>query len=192
MKDFKEIYAELTETQANANDEFTKAKVKVMQSNAVIAFKFQVFPKILEILNKYAGKRIGDKTNKKIQNEIQSVTGCYVAFNQMRNIDIWTNYYNLPDRRITMYSVYGETNFIEEDGKLKLKKLDVNMYIMPKEEEYIENVEEYVNRKMKEVAEINEKLKELRDMVTAYNEDLTEGFDRLSTYNFNINGIKLL
>lgn len=190
MKDFNEIYAEITET--NAHDDFTKAKVKVMQSNAVIAFKFQVFPKILEILNKYAGKRIGDKTNEKIQNEIQSVTGCYVTFNQMRNIDIWTDYYNLPDRRITMYSVYGETNFIEEDGKLKLKKLDTKMYIMPKEEEYIENVEEYVNRKMKEVAEINEKLKELRDMVTAYNEDLTEGFDRLSTYNFNINGITLL
>lgn len=192
MKDFNEIYAEITETKAKAHDDFTKAKVKVMQSNAVIAFKFQVFPKILEILNKYAGKRIGDKTNEKIQNEIQSVTGCHVTFNQMRNIDIWTDYYNLPDRRITMYSVYGETNFIEEDGKLKLKKLDVNMYIMPKGEEYIENVEEYTNRKMKEVAEINEKLKELRDMVTAYNEDLTEGFDRLSTYNFNINGITLL
>ena len=192
MKDFNEIYAEITETKATAHDEFTKAKVKVMQSNAVIAFKFQVFPKILEILNKYAGKRIGDKTNEKIQNEIQSVTGCHVIFNQMRNIDIWTNYYNLPDRRITMYSVYGETNFIEEDGKLKLKKLDTKMYIMSKEEEYIENVEEYTNRKMKEVAEINEKLKELRDMVSAYNEDLTEGFDRLSTYNFNINGITLL
>ena len=192
MKDFKEIYAELTETQANANDEFTKAKVKVMQSNAVIAFKFQVFPKILEILNKYEGKRIGDKTNKKIQNEIWRITGCHVIFNQMRNIDIWTGYYNLPDYRLTLYSVYGETNFIEEDGKLKLKKLDTKMYIMPKEEEYIEDIEEYINRKMKEVAEINEKLKELRDMVTAYNEDLTEGFDRLSTYNFNINGIKLL
>lgn len=190
MKDFNEIYAELTETKANAHDDFTKAMVKVMQSNAVIAFKFQVFPKILEILNKYEGKRVGDKTNKKIQNEIWSVTGCHVIFNQMRNIDIWTDYYNLLDHRITMYSVYGETNFVEEDGKLK--KLNTKMYIMPHEEEYIEDIEEYTNRKMKEVTEINEKLKELRDMVTAYNEDLTEGFDRISTYNFNINGITLL
>ena len=49
---------------------------KLLRNNAKIAFFTEIMPIVLEVFNKYSGKRYGEKTEEKISEEIKQITGC--------------------------------------------------------------------------------------------------------------------
>ena len=71
-----QIISEIQETITNG-----KLKLKLMQNNARIALFNEVMPIVLEVLQKYNGKPHGEKTEKKIREEIKEKTNCFVYVN---------------------------------------------------------------------------------------------------------------
>lgn len=202
MKEFETIYNEIAKATEEINktvrgtDEYNIAVAKrnITVKNAETAFLTQVFPKILEILNKYAGKRIGKKTEEKVSAEIEKTFHCHVRFNLLEDISINTPYTKLnvgfTYGRVTVYAKRktNRENYKNFDENGKLNKLTTDMFYMPTEKDYINNIDEYVNKKYNDFKAINVHIGKLQKMIAEYNTDNSEALNRPSMYHIG-NGI---
>lgn len=202
MKEFEVIYNEipkLTEEVKNTTigtDEYNMAVAKrnITIKNAETVFLTQVFPKILDVINKYAGKRIGKKTEEKVSAEIEKTFNCYVRFNLLEDISINTPYTKLnvgfTYGRVTVYAKRktARENYKNFDENGKLNKLSIDMFHMPTEKDYINNIDEYVNKKYNDFKAIRVRMAELQNMIAEYNIDNSEALNRPSMYHIG-NGI---
>ena len=202
MKEFETIYNEIAKATEEINktvrgtDEYNIAVAKrnITVKNAETAFLTQVFPKILEILNKYAGKRIGKKTEEKVSAEIEKTFNCYVRFNHLEDISINTPYTKLnvgfTYGRVTVYAKRktNRENYKNFDENGKLNKLTTDMFYMPTEKDYINNIDEYVNKKYNDFKAINVHIGKIQKMIEEYNTDNSEALNRPSMYHIG-NGI---
>lgn len=202
MKEFEVIYNEIAKATEEINktvrgtDEYNTAVAKrnITVKNAETAFLTQVFPKILDVINKYAGKRIGKKTEEKICAEIENTFNCYVRFNHLEDISINTPYTKLnigfTYGRVTVYAKRktNRENYKNFDENGKLNKLTTDMFYMPTEKDCINNIDEYVNKKYNDLKAINVHIGKLQNMIAEYNTDCSEALNRPSMYHIG-NGI---
>lgn len=159
------------------------ARKKVLDHNARIALLLEYFPIIIDTLNKYAGKRVGEKTEAKIRNEINEKTGVSVYFENNYGRGKITIYYRnnyLVNNEITLYARKAESDFYRiynEEGKLNT--LSADMFDYDRTDKYIEDIDGYINRKMQELSEVNAAIKALTEKIRAYDSDLPAGFKRI-------------
>lgn len=68
----------LTNAISEAEEEESRANkiAAILNDNARAAFTAENLPAIIEVINKYTGKKIGEKTREKIRAEIETATGC--------------------------------------------------------------------------------------------------------------------
>ncbi len=161
------------------------ARKKILDHNARIALLLEYFPIIIEVLNKYAGKRIGEKTKDKIREEINERTGVsvWIEDNYSRGkITIYHRNNFLVNNEIILYAkkIDNENNFYHvynEEGKLNT--LSADMFDYDRTDKYIEDIDGYINRKMQELSEVNAAIKALTEKIRAYDSDLPAGFKRI-------------
>lgn len=164
-------------------EELNKARKKVLDHNARIALLLEYFPIIIDTLNKYAGKRVGEKTEAKIRDEINEKTGVSVYFENnygRGKITIYHRNNYLVNNEITLYARKAESDFYRiynEDGKLNA--LNADMFDYDHSDRYIEDIDGYINRKMQELSEVNAAIKALTEKIRAYDSDLPAGFKRI-------------
>lgn len=164
---------------AYAENDKRKMERIIIRHNAKVVFFEEYLPKVLDAYNKYAGKRVGEKTKEKIRTEI------YELFDGL-NVNVYinndgVNYSILNSKWDILYFRYDTENkkrlgMWNEEGKLN--KLDVSM-LNPKDIKYIDNSEEYIAAKKAQADKIRELSNELENARNIYNENLCEGINSL-------------
>lgn len=139
----------------------------IYQSNAKKLYIIENLQTVIDIINKYSGKRCGEKTKDKIVAEAHE-RGIRMYF-----IDDEIMFY----RRMGCPETVVQTRYIDgvkqtiTDSYNKINTISADMFSVPSVDSIINNVEEYVQNKEAEFAKIKEMYKALEDAVSDYNRD---------------------
>lgn len=138
--------------------------MQILNNNFQFVVFTDIFPKMLEVWNKYVGKQFGVKTRQKIRNEIKEATGLnfYLMGDKKCNID--TNDIGIE---VSIDCKYLNKPFLI-NNKIQFMVLDdLSLYGV---KEYIEDVE----GRIKEIRQVHNELLKIRDQFThlckVYNE----------------------
>lgn len=166
-----------------------KLKLKLMQNNARISLFNEVMPLVLEILQKYNGKAHGEKTEKKIREEIKEKTDCFV-------------YVYSDSFRIVPCSTVGNTYNVEcgtkyENGNKKKVLIDNKINLVSMEDlevwyinrTYFEDLESTVAKLKRIHAEAKQKQEELKALCLQFNKLSVEGIADLNHTEYSFNSI---
>ena len=167
------------DAECRAEDE-RKIKRLVLIHNAEVAYVAEVLPKICAIYQRYAGKRVGEKTEKKINSEIKEAIGGW-AFISNNGLSL---YNPVTDRHFTLpfnlyddaSASYGKSKYNWWDAEGKLNKITPDMFYYGKR--YIEDIDGYIEQKREQAAAYVELSKQLCAAYDAYTRELIEGFNR--------------
>lgn len=164
---------------AYAENDKRKMERIIIRHNAKVVFFEEYLPKVLDAYNKYAGKRVGEKTKDKIRTEINELLDGLNVNVYINNDGV--NYSVLNSSWDILYFRY-DTEYKKRLGMRneegKLNKLDVSM-LNPKDIKYIDNSEEYIAAKKAQAEKIRELSNELEMARNIYNENLCEGINRM-------------
>jgi len=153
----------------------------VLVSNYRYAVYKAVYPVICEAMNKYLGKRVGEKTTDKIRNEVYEKTGfrfywSHAYFTYKISIGLGTGFSYNDD--IVLYVTwnnveYNHHGFFEEE----LTEDKVKFY-----DNYIEDVENYVNEMKEERSKLKQAMENLNEIIDKYNEKCVGNMHHYSRY----------
>ena len=149
-----------------------RVTLKFLKNNARISLYKSVMPVIVEVLMKYKGKPLGEKTKEKIYKECQDKTNCWISISSreyMEEIYIGSKRTCDTTLSVTARVSYNKRLLVEN----KIQELTVNDYVFCGADEYIEDVPDRMV-----------KLKEcLNKAADAYGEyiKLAKEFNRLGT-----------
>lgn len=155
---------------------FRKLKQKVLYHNARTSLFFEVFPTIIEVWNKYEGKRHGEKTSEKIREEICERTNCRIYLTGYKNDTIIINhkdYYFGHFYEVKVYLKYDHDMLI--DNVIQ----NVSMDDFQTEKKYIDDVDMYIHNMIILYRQAQRKRKELEDMYSEFNKMTVDGIDGL-------------
>lgn len=170
-----------------------ETEVKILKHNAEIAFIHEYLPLVLDILNQYKGKRIGEKTEEKIRNTIKEKYNIGVSFNHSKDITLYAyNYYALNRTNIEICAKYNneaKDHYRNFNAENKLNELSVDMFHI--KDNYIEDIEAYIKDKKTKIKAINEAIAALKNSIDEYNDNLISGIERPSIYDIKTYGYKV-
>ena len=130
---------------------------KFIEKNLKTAVYNEVLPVIVnKAIKPYAGKAIGEKRKKAIQEAAQNLTG-FRCLLSMR-CDGFDIYFCIEGSRFTFYIPHAF-----KDGKL------ADFHLMPSDEEYINDYDKVIMNAENQKAEILSKYKELETLISAFN-----------------------
>lgn len=147
--------------------------IKILNSNAKIALYNEVFPVVLEVLEKYKNKPYGPKTEQKIRDEIKEKTNCgfYISVRYSSQeyhiypLEFTNNDYNIE---CGTKFVNGKQKKLLDDNKIQVPELnDLTIYYSSKE--YIDNIPKRIKELKKLYKKAYEKQKELDAICSEYN-----------------------
>ena len=127
------LMRKIQEAEKQANTE--QVKIAILNNNYKIAFFAEILPAIIAVLEKYRGKAYGEKTRKKIREELLQITQCNIYFSA-EEINIYkadNKGYNTPFH-LTAYTknrarILNESNKINAIPAESLRLYDVSEYI---------------------------------------------------------------
>lgn len=146
----------------------TQFRSKVLKHNARIAFVAEYLPTVLECINKYAGKRVGDKTADKIEDELLEKIGHSVVIRNRPHMGAEITFHVLGV--FTISAKYDpETkdlySFFDADGKLRRMTADM---FSTHEIEYVEDIDAFYEQKTAELREIKKEAEKLRNKIALF------------------------
>ena len=156
---------------------------KALRHNIEVAFITEMLPKICGVYQKYAGKRIGEKTEKKIRDEIKETinddNNSYVSLYN-NSLTIWAFH-----ERVCLYfgryddpaAPYGKSSYKAYNDEGKLNKLTPEMFVYHKK--YIEDIPAYIEEKKALAEKLAELSKEIEKVREQYDDNLAEGYRTL-------------
>ena len=155
------------EFEKSAKEEQTlKRHLTVYKSNAEKLYILENMQTLIDIFNKYSGKKCGEKTKEKIRTEAKENN-----INMFFTDDTITFYVGLYGYdRITIYSKYidGEEQTIT-DNENKINTLSADMFHLPEQGAIIDNVEAYTEEKEAEFLKLKEMYQALEEATKKYN-----------------------
>lgn len=141
-------------------------ELEMMKNNYIISFVHYEMPKAAAIINKYAGKRLGEITAMKIGEEIKEKTDInYIAINS-------DNIYCSIKGQNGSYqygSRYNDFKFLSDDNRIKEFSIE-NCSIWYISNEYISNTRKAAEKAIKLKEKAEKQLEELRKTISAYND----------------------
>ena len=144
-------------------NEFNSLKTKVLYNNYCIALANDLLPTIKEIFIKYNGKKNGEKTKEKLNNDLSVALPEYYIY--FRNNGFYIENKNFH-KRIEIELNYN--NFlVDADNKYTiefLEELSIRYYV-----NYIEDVNNYVLNLKSKMQELNAKKEEFEKLISEYN-----------------------
>ena len=166
-----------------------KLKLKLMQNNARISLFNEVMPIVLEVLEKYNGKPHGEKTSKKIREEIKEKTDCFVY--------IYTDSFGIIPcgTVVNTYNVGCGTK--NENGNKKKVLIDNKINVVSMEDlevfyinrTYFEDLDGTVAELKRIHAEAKQKQEEIKALCTQFNKLSVEGIAHLKHTEYSFNNI---
>lgn len=166
-----------------------KLKLKLMQNNARISLFNEVMPIVLEILEKYNGKAHGEKTEKKIREEIKEKTDCFVyvyvdsfsivpcgTIGNTYKVDCGTKYDNGNKKKVLI------------DNKINVVSME-DLEIFYINRTYFEDLDSTVAELKRIHAEAKKKQEELKALCTQFNKLSVEGIADLNHTEYSFNSI---
>ena len=183
IKDIKERHEKMRNVENELMSLEEKKKdlqitIKILNSNAKIALYNEVFPVVLEVLEKYKNKPYGPKTEQKIRDEIKEKTNCgfYISVRYSSQeyhiypLEFTNNDYNIE---CGTKFVNGKQKKLLDDNKIQVPELnDLTIYYSSKE--YINNIPKRIKELKKLYKKAYEKQQELEKICSEYN-NLTVG-----------------
>lgn len=159
------------------HNETQQMKIEILKDNAARALFAENIAAICEVWNKYEGKPHGEKTSKKIRDEIEKETGLRVYIGNKyddANIKIYLGY--------NSSAPFGDLEFVpiwngEKQPALidnKVQKIDPEKFRVYCVGEYVEDVNAHVKELRKAHAAALEAEKALEEAISKYN-NLTRG-----------------
>lgn len=153
----------------------------VLLSNYQYAVYKTVMPVICEAMNKYLGKRVGEKTTDKIRNEVYEKTGfrffwshAYSTYKISISLGSGFSYNNDIVLYVTWNNVeYNHPGFFEEE----LTEDKVRFY-----DNYVEDVESYVNEMKDERQQLKQAMENLNKMIERYNAKCVGNMHHYASY----------
>ena len=155
----------------------------ILRHNYRVALAAQVLPAFLEILQKYDGKKAGEKTREKITEDMRSACGCSIWFERNFNSQksdtahiCEIGHRALNGEKIDIYTknraaIIDEENTI--NGKLTAEALRADIG------EYIDNPAQRLEEIEKARATVEEIKKQYNDAAKKCNNLLVEGFEKV-------------
>ena len=178
IKDIKERHEKMRNVENELMSLEEKKKdlqitIKILNSNAKIALYNEVFPVVLEVLEKYKNKPYGPKTEQKIRDEIKEKTNCgfYISVRYSSQeyhiypLEFTNNDYNIE---CGTKFVNGKQKNLLDDNKIQVPELnDLTIYYSSKE--YIDNIPKRIKELKKLYKKAYEKQQELEKICSEYN-----------------------
>lgn len=163
----------LTEAQLQAEFEILKAEEPETYDYNFTQFIDNCLSKngflmVIDIFNRYSGKKCGEKTKEKIRTEAKE-NGINMYFVD-DGITFYMGLYGYD--RITLYTRYidGVKQTITDNDN-KINTLEANMFHLPDAETIIDNVEVYTEEKEAEFLRLKEMYKALDEAIKDYNKN---------------------
>lgn len=147
--------------------------IKILNSNAKIALYNETLPTVLEVLAKYKNKPYGQKTEKKIKDEIKEKTNCgfYISSRYSSQeyhifpLEFISNTYNIV---CGAKYIDGKQKKLLDDNKIQVPELnDLTLYYSSKE--YIDNIPKRIKDLKRLYKKAYEKQQELEKICSEYN-----------------------
>ena len=145
--------------------EVEKLRVGVLKQNLITFIKKECVKNVFEIWNNYAGKRHGEKTKEKIKKEIEEKTG--ITF----YISSYRSEINL------CYGSIDVSTYLNLDKLLNnnvIQKVDHKDIFNIEALEYIDDFDQWYKNVDNLQKEINEKIKELKNLTSEYDKLKTD------------------
>lgn len=166
---------------AYAENDRNKIERTIIRHNAECVFLTEILPAVLDVYNKYAGKRVGEKTRDKIRAAVKEVLG-----DDEKHISVYidsdgVNYSILNSawkRAYFCYNTETKKSYSMWDADGKMNKLESFMFHLYKGE-YIEDSEKYIAMKREQANKIKELSIEIEKARKEFDDNLCDGFDTL-------------
>lgn len=147
--------------------------LKYSKHNMYISISCSNIDKIIEIINKYEGKRAGEKTSEKLRNELNKIEEDLRFYIDERKIEIVHDKFFTYSNKIVIYTKF-DSPIIDNDNKYcKIENESLQIC----DDVFIENFEEFYNQSQNELKEIENLEKELREKTKLYNEKCVSRFE---------------
>lgn len=156
-------------------------KIKIMENNAKVALFHEVLPVVLEVLKKYKNKPYGEKTSKKIRDEIFDKTDCRVYISN-GSYKIYSRY----DIECGLKYINGKKESLLPNNKVYVPTMDeLELYWTYT---YIEDIDFHIVKLKRLHMEIYNMKNELNNLMSKYNELAVNGikylYDGKAVYDY--------
>ena len=147
-------------------------KIKIMENNAKVALFHEVLPVVLEVLEKYKNKPYGEKTSKKIRDEIFDKTDCRVYISN-GSYKIYSRY----DIECGLKYINGKKESLLPNNKVYVPTMDeLELYWTYT---YIKDIDYHIVKLKRLHMEIYNMKNELNNLMSKYNELAVNGIKHL-------------
>ena len=154
-------------SEAEAEETRTNKIAAILNDNARAAFTAENLPAIIEVINKYTGKKIGEKTREKIRAEIETATGCGFWFaSDFGSITFYDKTRgNWRAYEVTLYISYSKRDqLFDENGKFTGLTLDD----LPIYQKYFDDPAGAVGKAEALKKEIEAEAEKINNLIAAY------------------------
>lgn len=164
-------------SEAEAEESRAHKIAAILNDNARAAFTAENLPAIIEVINKYTGKKIGEKTREKIRAEIETATGCGFWFaSDFRSITFYDKtrenrkiYRRAYEYEVTLYISYNKRDqLFDENGKFTGLTLDD----LPTYQKYFDDPARAVDKAEAIKKEIEAEAEKINNLIKAYGETI--------------------
>ena len=163
--------------------ETLKLTIPILKNNLKQVLFAEVTPIILETLQKYKGKPLGEKTKEKIQKELKEKTGCYISIGRSEiKVSKRTESFH-EECNFTIYTKYvdGKDNYFLIDNKIQA--VTEEDFGLCGEYDYVENVNAEVTFLKEQHNKIYQLWETFKEECSKYNNRAPEGIDHINYYN---------
>ena len=169
IEQYKKFEKELTDG-SGENKMYLKERMAVCRNNANFSLRAYAAPIIRETLRRYKGKKIGEKTIKKISDELESTIGlktfCYTSsFSKCFSIRVSTDV-----RQIEMETYIGKNNPYYFEGNVFLGVED-SFADNDSSAFFVADPDAYIQKKERELDALRVMQQHFEDAIKTYNSD---------------------
>lgn len=155
-----------------------RLRIKYLNNNAKIALFYEVMPSVLEVLSKYEGKRYGEKTEKKISDEIKEKTNCsmYIRYGKIHVCSVDKYGYDFD---CGVKSELHDKKILDENKIQHIEMEDLSISYINRN--YYEDIDSTIEELERLHKEAKQKQDELNGIFEKYNELTVDGIDTFSS-----------
>ena len=182
-------YKKACKTANRMNNAEKRCEIKgyFLRNNAKIALFNEILPVFVETINRFKGKRYGEKTRLKISDEIQSKCGCRVFIETSYNEKIMI--YGLGSN---CYNVHFSGKY--ENGEQKkvlidnvIQEVSVDDFSLDYiNRTYYENIDEHLERLEDIREQVNELHAKMKVLIDEYNNGVVDGVPNMTVDNYGV------
>ena len=185
MKNGDYIKAVEKANRMNTAEQRCEIKGYYLRNNAKIALFNEVLPVFVETINRFKGKRYGEKTRLKISDEIQSKCGCRCFIETSYHEKIMVYGRNCHDVDFSGKYENGEQKKVLIDNVIQEVSVD-DFSLDYINQTYYENIDEHLERLEDIREQVNELHAKIKVLIDEYNNGVVDGVPSIKIDNYGV------